>query len=435
MVKVTDMAQNHAELPPVDWNLYRNPVHLSRPHRVLQLELESISASQELRLCKKRSMLDGTSAIEHELTRLLRSSKSQLEAIAKTSSILPKCRLRNPQEANSHPRSAPAIERKEYPRGNIVLLRPYLQHFEQKALFSASDEPMTLRSIIQDCQKDFLVLQRKLECTAGIICKYFDVLKGSSRENAHDWKTSVKQGKYGDPQVTPILVELLREGEASPKWLRTQNLTESAASKETRQATSLLNTLSVALVKCARSLRYRCNAQKCLRTATCGSKLEATQRLLDTDCGCKVSGIFDTVLSSHCGHMICKNCFNSRGGSFPCFIYQCRGLFTLSNSVHSSDLELSRAVKGKRHHTKVNDILTLILSWPREQQILLFIQYSELSDTICAGLKESNVSFDSVTSAVKAASILKDFKNKTPSDDGCVQVLVMDPFQSSAAGQ
>ena len=459
----TERSQNRPEIASISQTAFKDPVILSQAHRILTLEVESRLASGETKRSKKRHVDIETLDSDQQLMKLLCSSKSIPEAMAKSSVALP---------LDGSCASGVGLVRSR------TKSRPQLTAFASSAV-----NEVTLESITKARQRQHLAVKERLKLALDRVRQDSDALKGVLLEKFQHWAKFVRDGRYGDSQANALLYDLLedfekpqtratapclgrQQGKPSDKFLteadskkedgsigrkRPRDGSDSDAdqappSKKTnddlkgskttiRQEVDRLNHLSIALVHSLRRFRFVCNARKCLQILAFEHTTVANTSAVETDCPCQRKDPTRVQLCCECGHLVCEECLSKQKLQATCIVEQCKGRYLSTNMISSLDLQLSELADGRQANNKVRDVIALVRRWSPAEQVLLLVQYPELADDLCRAFNGAGVSFRYVTSDIQAAKTLKEFKSVQIGDPRWFQVLIMDPFQSSAAGQ
>ena len=411
---------------------------------------------------------------------LLGSSRSIPEAMAKSAIVLPP----GSSLASGAGSAGSLMQTRQENSGSGEKHAPRIKARLNTALSASSAlDEITLGSVTETRHRQHLAVKERLKLAIDIVRQGGDALACVLKVKFYDWTKFVRDGRYGDRHASALIKDLIedfkepRADEVAPHSGHQQRKPSKTPSKKTsskgtdhhnakkrpraksdidgdqaptpkrlkpgpvtdrkivRQEIDKLNHLSIALVKSLRGLRFFCNAQRWLQSLASNHPSVQKVSLVETDCPCERKDPTRVQICCECGHLVCEDCLSARRLGATCTVEQCKGRALRTNMIQSADLQLSQMVNGKQANNKIHDILSLVRRWSEAEQILLFVQYQELAEALCTAFRGAGIRFQYVRSDIQAAATLKEFKNVGKGDRRWFQVLIMDPFQSSAAGQ
>ena len=451
--------QNPAELPTtIEKEERMEPITLNEVHRILQLEHESLISSEATKLVKRRAGDPCTVLIDKTLAKLLESSSgSRSVAIAKCSTVSLLLDESDTKETSKEQGGKPAEnddEDEDDESDTDEEVDPGAD-----ALLPSPVEAMAIHDPVKDREEDCLSLKRQIAAALDNLVANRHLWSQEVTEGVMLWRCFVQDGSYGDPSVTAMLLNLLLdheevldhwEDESSQsgcnkrtaatdirpsKRQKTDSSTSPMTPKDLRKIMDLLNPLTLALVKGVRSARYCHNAQRSMSALDSDPDANGQLPAIETNCACRRRNVNEAQLCRECGHVVCSECRASQNDPLSCVVKQCSGRWLESNVILPLDLGLSTAPVGQQPASKVDSIVSLIQGQPEGKQSLLFVQYADFCKTLCAAMMNAGIKFDLVKSVHTAPTIMDRFKKLSVNDPAWVQVLMMDPFQSTAAGQ
>lgn len=267
------------------------------------------------------------------------------------------------------------------------------------------------------------------------------------------WKGEVANGFYGDPDAMRILVDSISAED--PASLGTDGklkqisqpaqtngkITISGKKLESKsrlqEITVYLRKISAELITHSRSLRLIRNLVT-LQDNTGSTQNNHMEILCDgDDCLRSRCGLLDLAVSSTCGHIICPDCLGRRLLDGRCVALGCQvglqrwNLFQAKDFV-SKDSPTHDAGIGARD--KIGDVIRLLQEIKdKDQQALLFVQFSSLVTVVQAAMEQSGITFHTMDDDdPESSNILKEFQtNLGPSKK---QVLILNCATETAAG-
>jgi len=205
-----------------------------------------------------------------------------------------------------------------------------------------------------------------------------------------------------------------------------------------RDVTNDLRKLSTELVTRRRCLRFFeciCNLQK-IHTSIFQSK--------PLTAGCSCAKCRETNLSpsrvsilSQCGHTVCNECLDiGKDREDACLVMGCKAVNKAYQVVKGPELSVEddKTRVGRHYGKKLEDIIRLIKNIPKDDQVLLFVQFIDLMNPITSAMKENGIAYSSLWKKDDASKILTEFQsnfNHTTKK----KVLILSIGNASAAGR
>ena len=196
--------------------------------------------------------------------------------------------------------------------------------------------------------------------------------------------------------------------------------------KELRVLTRSLRTLSTEYVSRTRSLRFAKSARN-------------FQNWLDSEhsapkcakCGIEAQAAEDFFINVTCGHCTCRSCVEAgRSSNCPdeCVIDGC--IITTEEFRLPSVATLVRKVnpwdsQDTNYGSKMRELVSVINGTPRDDQILIFVQFYDAMTTIEAALNDAGISYYAFTTAniTSSPNMVTNFQEIESSDRRKVAVL------------
>lgn len=267
------------------------------------------------------------------------------------------------------------------------------------------------------------------------------------------WKGEVANALYGDPDAMRILVDSIStEDPASlgtdgklkqvsqpvqTKGKTTVSVNKLEAKNRLQETTVYLRKVSAELITHSRSLRLIRNLVTLQNHI--GSAHDHNMEILcdGNECLRSNCGLLDMAVSSTCGHIICPDCLGRRLLDGRCLALGCQvrlqrwNLFQAKDLV-SKDSPTQDAGTGARD--KIGAVIRLLQEIKdKDEQALLFVQFSSLVTVVQAALEESGITFHTMDDDdPESSDTLKEFQtNLGPSKK---QVLILNCATETAAG-
>ncbi|KAI9836785.1 MAG: hypothetical protein M1819_000950 [Sarea resinae] len=399
-------------------------VALPAAERAIYLELQTHLMSQDLKVRKGRTRTSNDR--ERRLYQTLGESKSAKEALLKRCSHFTLDDLKAGQE-NAAQACDILVKERETQYDDLI------SEFRQ-----ALREAAWLKKKCKDLDKHFAewlsnaesnqfgdwdataALKELIASTQNKPCEPIETIEESMPAS----KKPAKSGK-GKAKDSSVVIQY-----------PFRNMSVEETTQNLRERSHALRRLTTELISRVRSLRF-IKAVREVQLSMSGLKAAAATRT----CACSrcLKSNFPAaailVLSS-CGHTTCEACWKEYRQGEACVVDRC-GATVKDYHVHTAEElgeEDERARKGKHYGKKLEDVLDLIKTIPKDDQVLLFAQFDDLMERVSNALQEHQISFAAITqSKVKqAAGIISAFQK----DIGKAKkkVLVLNVADESASG-
>ncbi|WVQ62591.1 uncharacterized protein L199_000733 [Kwoniella botswanensis] len=200
-----------------------------------------------------------------------------------------------------------------------------------------------------------------------------------------------------------------------------------------REHSHLLRKLSKELVARVRSLRFFEVVRKLQRNGP-----EAKAVLEASECGHKPSTHPDKEMAilSCCGHVSCLECMTRSADQQRCVKGEdCHSAVRHTNIVKVKSLGIEGELSSGRFGAKLQKLVDLIHSIPKDQRVLVFLQWEDLAGKVSEALSSGKISHVTLSGSVKArANTLDRFQQSDPEDPSEDRVLLLKVNDASAAG-
>lgn len=197
-----------------------------------------------------------------------------------------------------------------------------------------------------------------------------------------------------------------------------------------REQTHLLRRLSKELVARVRSLRFFEVVRKIQR-----GEEESVQTLESSECNHRPSTHPDAPMAvlSCCGHVACLDCMTLAADNQKCVASTiCNAAVRHTNIVKVKSLGVEGQLSSGRYGAKLRTLVDLIHSIPKEQRVLVFLQWEDLAHKVSEALDHGNINHVTLGGSVKQrANTLDKFQQ---SDADTARVLLLKMNDASAAG-
>ncbi|WVQ93615.1 hypothetical protein IAU59_000691 [Kwoniella sp. CBS 9459] len=197
-----------------------------------------------------------------------------------------------------------------------------------------------------------------------------------------------------------------------------------------REQSHLLRKLSKELVARVRSLRFFEVVRKLQRNGP-----EAKLVLEASACNHKPSTHPDAEMAvlSCCGHVACFPCMSKAADAQRCVKGdECHAAVRHTNIVKVRSLGIEGELSSGRFGAKLQKLVDLIHSIPRDQRVLVFLQWEDLYGKVSEALSSGKIPHVTLSGSVKhRANTLDKFQSSDATDD---RVLVLKMNDASAAG-
>lgn len=196
-----------------------------------------------------------------------------------------------------------------------------------------------------------------------------------------------------------------------------------------REQTHLLRRLSKELVARVRSLRFFEVVRKIQR----GGQL-SIDTLEGSECTHRPSThpMVAMAVLSCCGHVACFECMTQSANNQTCVATgKCHAAVRHTNIVKVKSLGVEGEISSGRYGAKLQKLVDLIHSIPKDQRILVFLQWEDLAHKVSEALTSGKIPHLTLSGAVKArANTLEKFQ----SEETDARVLLLKMNDASAAG-
>jgi len=158
---------------------------------------------------------------------------------------------------------------------------------------------------------------------------------------------------------------------------------------------------------------------------------------LCSGCGKAAVASSDIFLLGVCGHLACRACLDIENRPSICVAKQTDGCYAAAQCHHihcAIELGVDDGVKSK-YGRKVDSIITLIKDEiPKNDQVLLFVQFDDLMEQISAALKANGISNHALVESNSQATRknMNDFQ--TNGGESRKKVLILNSANETAAG-
>ncbi|WVW81897.1 hypothetical protein I302_103896 [Kwoniella bestiolae CBS 10118] len=234
-------------------------------------------------------------------------------------------------------------------------------------------------------------------------------------------KCGIKNGRIPDEPVHGKPAKVEKGGKVEDvKW-------------QLREQSHLLRKLSKELVARVRSLRFFEVVRKLQRNGP-----EAKAVLEASECGHKPSTNPDKEMAvlSCCGHVSCLECMTKSADQQRCVKGEdCHSAVRHTNIVKVRSLGIEGELSSGRFGAKLQKLVDLIHSIPKDQRVLVFLQWEDLAGKVSEALSSGKISHVTLSGSVKArANTLDRFQQSDPDDSTEDRVLLLKVNDASAAG-
>ena len=197
-----------------------------------------------------------------------------------------------------------------------------------------------------------------------------------------------------------------------------------------REQAHLLRRLSKELVARVRSLRFFDVVRRLQQNGE-----QAVETLEGSECSHKPStrpGVEMAVLSC-CGHVSCHKCMLTAADQQRCVKGDdCHAAVRHTNIVKVRSLGIEGELSSGRFGAKLQKLVDLIKSIPKDQRVLVFLQWEDLSSKVSEALTSGHIKHVTLSGTVKSkANTLDRFQTSTADSE---RVLLLKMNDASAAG-
>lgn len=197
-----------------------------------------------------------------------------------------------------------------------------------------------------------------------------------------------------------------------------------------REQTHLLRKLVKELVARVRSLRFFEVVRKIQK-----GKSDAQIVLESSECGHKPSTNPDIEMAvlSCCGHVACHECMRKAVASQRCVKSgECHAAVRPTNMVKVSSLGTEGELSSGRYGAKLEHLVNLIHSIPKDERVLVFLQWEDLAGKVSEALSAGKIPHVTLSGSAKSRANTLDRFQSTNADTARVLLLKMN--DASAAG-
>jgi hypothetical protein len=265
------------------------------------------------------------------------------------------------------------------------------------------------------------------------------------RQHFKEWVNSVLGSKqnHGDSDAEARLVKVLErcgfKGTTWPSEVADPKAVAKVIKGEKvedvkwrlREQSHLLRRLTKELVARVRSLRFFEVVRKLQRNGQ-----EAKEVLEGSECDHRPStqpGVEMAVLSC-CGHISCWECMIKAADNQACPKGKdnCQAAVRHTNVVKVKSLGIEGELSSGRYGAKLQKLVDLINSIPKDERVLVFLQWEDLVPKVSEALDSGKIPHVKLYGSTKArANILDKFQQ---SDSDSARVLLLKINDASAAG-
>lgn len=386
-------------------------MHLPGTERAVFLELHQQVLAQDMKL-REGGKAESNNDRANRLNELMRTSKSPEEALLRCSS-----------------------------------------HLALRVSASRTNTLLTCDIITQKRERQYKSLCKELKQELDVAAW---LMQRCNTPDTHylSWKGHVRQDGLGDPEATEDLVKMIDTAEAHGKELdkthfsrgkpisKARNVVLKKPGKgpdyvcekaqELRNLAGHLRGLSDELVSRARALRF---VKTVSRVQLWQS--EGTAAPLCSYCNCKASAPEKVIVLGLCGHLVCDGCLASTGSRGYCVVPDCRADVLDYHKTKASELRHKDPVvdtSAPFYGKKIAEIIQLIKGIPAKDQVLMFVQFDDLMETISSALEDYGITHFALTDGAykDAPKMMENFQNNKTKEKR--KVLVLNSGTESAAG-
>ncbi|KAI9883354.1 MAG: hypothetical protein M1823_004888 [Watsoniomyces obsoletus] len=454
--------QNIAEIDEIPSKEHLEPVILPAAERAIYMELNQHLMAQDMRIRKGRTRVDNDR--ERRLNQMLGESKSPEEALLKRCSHFT---LENLSKDRENAIQACEIVVKEREAQFADLLQDLEKSLREAVWLKKEGQlegPHYERWILNVKNNAFgdleatKILMEKIDTATA---KYGP--GGEKRSTSHKHKKGKDAAKSkAKPKPKPKAKKPARrknrkvvsddeddEDEEEETAAETSEDEESdpdpgprtndQMERDLREQATHLRRLSVELVSRMRSLRFF-NVVRQLQLARSGLSTSAEGR---TCSKCGRDDILPDALSvlTLCGHTACGDCLKGASDrSNECVVIGCKAPAQAFNVTKAAELgeEDTQTRTGRHYGRKLETIIDLINKRiPKEDQIILFVQFDDLMRKISDAFDVNGISHFAMLSAVKGrgnqhSNMISEFQDDTSKNRK--RVLMLNPSNEFASG-
>lgn len=274
---------------------------------------------------------------------------------------------------------------------------------------------------------------------------------GDEEERYPKWLRLLKMNSYGDGKGTKAILDMIKDPQhkLGPPVIRKRDTKKQRKDlekevKELREQLDTLHKMTIQYIGRMRTLRFFTQL-KLFQQWSCA--ISEREPLTAPCCEKEFDSLEDLRVLALCGHTMCTECLFSPRHRNTCAFDGCTGEALEFHAIDARDL-LSRkpTVPGPRHFgTKIEDLVGLvnkIKQDKQEEQILLFVQFTDVIKVIDKAFTAAGITFSTITGAEGKALVedraMQDFKGRRTGpkkNDKKKTVLILNASGSCAAGQ
>ncbi|KFY20881.1 hypothetical protein V491_03351 [Pseudogymnoascus sp. VKM F-3775] len=451
--------QNIADIEAINGSVHIMPAILPAAERAIYLELQQLLAASDFKMTK------GKRAMENDrmkrIRELLGQSDSVGEALMKCASHFTLDELhdglnnapdacavivgiRNKQldaleiDLNRTLRQAEYLHLScEDPCDQYISLKRQVEsnHFGDVDACNAISMAMkeAAKNSSHDDWEEFYMTHEEREIVLAAAGRAKPGAKPKAKKRRRDDSESDGISSIDGPEETQKLLPLLPYG-------RNGNI--EYAHTALRDVTNVLRKMVIEYVsrkRCLRFFDYVRNLQKHYTDLRLGN---------DKGVGCTCSKCEKTGLSpeeisilSQCGHIACDDCrakhekifYNNLAAKEECLVAGCSAINKQWQVIKAPELgiEDDSTRKGRHYGKKIEDIISLVKNIPDTEQVLLFVQFTDLLDKIVGAFMDKRITYLSLDKGDPAKTLTK-FQTETGKEKS--KVLILNIGDASAAG-
>ena len=263
-------------------------------------------------------------------------------------------------------------------------------------------------------------------------------LRASPRSNFEEWK-SKEVGDCGDEDANDLMRPLVQAGLAMEKKkvkLSEKEKTFKDKMAWTRDQVHLLRRLQKEVTGRVRSLRFFENVRRLQREGV--SSLDEDAAAASSSAAPKKQkreGSATHALLSCCGHVgECEVVQRAASEQLCHFHPQCKAPARPSCVIPVSELGAELSGGGGSTGVKLASLIGLVKRLPRDERVLVFVQFQDLLDKVAEALKESGVPTNRLTGTPNQRSTIIEAFQQPVLKANEPRVLILNLRDESAAG-
>jgi SNF2 family DNA or RNA helicase len=467
--------QNYAEIEEIPWEEHIVPVQLPAAERAIYLELDHFLQALDYNIKKSKAKVDNDR--DRRQQEALGNSKTAEEALIKRCSHFD---LDNAEHEEEDVKGKGKAAKGKAAKAKAA---------KEKAAEGKSVEKVVQENAVQAC--DFIVADRKKQlasCREDIRRTLRDALAQHEEIPQNEWQESsgtrsndkrprdlfmefvntCRTHGVGDPEANHDIRVLLDEAFAKRRGFKVTTIysdgsvadpnisapsvapiTKEGGQKGDGSANYTLDNFEKIDQLKSKVIYLRGLARKelagrhrSLRYFTVVRDLQKSaieKKVFEISCpGCRkqIVNASEIAVLSSCGHMGCYDCLEKAARLTKCLTDECgaatRALSVVRGDCLGSEDKLDGI--GRHHGKKLEKIVELIMDRiPKEDKILLFVQFPDLMEKVARILTESGIKFFKIAgSGAKQSATVEAFQNDN-SKDG-VRVMLLNVTAESSSG-